>query len=520
MNRSDVVTIIIDSPAYYAGVPPQLDHFLSAETAPIELILAGDYNPAMMLPDNVQLFQDKSIARARNKAINAASGDIVCFIDVYTQPGDNWLNHLLEPLKDKEVVGVKGKFASARTEIVPRFLQLEYANRYRRLTAGQQVDLVEMFSAAYKRDVLLANGGFDERFADLAERELSYRLSVRGYKLVFAPEAIVYDTRKLGVANYTTRKAETAFWNAQVVRRFPALGIQDAQTPQTLKIQMVLAGLATLCLTLPPLWPLALFIFILFAGTTVPFVARGVRLDPIAALIAPPMLYLRSLALMIGYGWGVIRPKKEIANTETTIVGYQYLVKRGIDILGGLIGTSLLALLLPFVAILIKRDSDGPIFFRQERIGESGRAFTCYKFRTMQADAEEKLDELIDLDQLEEPAFKLENDPRITPFGRFLRRWSIDEIPQFWNVLRGDMSLVGPRPEETRIVLRYNDWQRRRLAVKPGLSGPMQINGRGSLTLNQRVKLEIEYIENYSLWRDAKILLQTFPAVFSGKGAS
>jgi lipopolysaccharide/colanic/teichoic acid biosynthesis glycosyltransferase len=126
---------------------------------------------------------------------------------------------------------------------------------------------------------------------------------------------------------------------------------------------------------------------------------------------------------------------------------------------------------------------------------------------------------LIDLANLEEPAFKLKDDPRVTRIGAFLRRFSLDELPQFLNVLRGDMSLVGPRPEEAWLVRLYNDHQRRRLAVRPGMTGPMQVNGRGDLTFAQRLDLELDYIEHYSLRRDIVILLKTIPVVLKGSGA-
>jgi lipopolysaccharide/colanic/teichoic acid biosynthesis glycosyltransferase len=153
------------------------------------------------------------------------------------------------------------------------------------------------------------------------------------------------------------------------------------------------------------------------------------------------------------------------------------------------------------IAIAIKLDTRGPIFFSQDRVGENGRLFRVYKFRSMVDNAELRRHEVVDLDALSEPAF------------------SLDELPQFVNVLRGEMSLVGPRPEEAALVARYNDWQRRRLSVKPGMTGPMQINGRGDLTLAQRVALEVEYIEHYSLWRDVAILLKTLPAVLRGEGS-
>jgi lipopolysaccharide/colanic/teichoic acid biosynthesis glycosyltransferase len=153
------------------------------------------------------------------------------------------------------------------------------------------------------------------------------------------------------------------------------------------------------------------------------------------------------------------------------------------------------------------------------RVGENGRLFRIVKLRTMVIDAEARLANLVDLEQLPEPAFKLQQDPRVTRIGRFLRRTSLDEVPQFYNVLRGEMSLVGPRPEEERIVQRYQDFQRRRLAVKPGMTGPMQVNGRGDLAFGERLQLELEYIDHYSLRRDFEILLRTFPTIFQGHGA-
>ena len=141
------------------------------------------------------------------------------------------------------------------------------------------------------------------------------------------------------------------------------------------------------------------------------------------------------------------------------------------------------------------------------------------KLRTMVNGAEEKLSEVIKLNTLEGPVYKIPNDPRITRLGRWLRRWSVDEIPQFWNVLRGEMSLVGPRPEEIWVVERYNDKQRQRLAIKPGLTGPMQINGRGDLSFNERLQLEVEYMQNYSLINDFNICLKSLSALINGKGA-
>ena len=214
----------------------------------------------------------------------------------------------------------------------------------------------------------------------------------------------------------------------------------------------------------------------------------------------------------------MVNPNRQIGN-RATITGMNYIIKRMLDIIGSLFGLLIFFLLGPCIALAIKIDSNGPVIFKQKRVGQEGRPFTIYKFRSMHANAEAELANLIDFSTLNEPVFKLEDDPRLTKVGRILRRWSLDELPQFLNVLKGEMSLVGPRPEEERIVAYYNDWHRRRLAVKPGITGPMQVNGRGDLPLDVRVQLEIDYIQNYSVWRDIVILFRTVPVVAEGIGA-
>ena len=196
------------------------------------------------------------------------------------------------------------------------------------------------------------------------------------------------------------------------------------------------------------------------------------------------------------------------------------LVKRVVDVglalLLGIVCLPLAALL----ALLIKLTSHGPVLFRQVRCGLSGRPFTFYKLRTMTEDAEERLSEVAHLNEHEGPVFKSSHDPRVTPFGRFLRRFSLDEIPQLWNVLKGEMSLVGPRPPLPDEVARYEKWQRRRLSMKPGLTGLWQVSGRSDLpSFDQWMELDLAYIDNWSLTLDAKILLRTIPTVLSGKGA-
>jgi exopolysaccharide biosynthesis polyprenyl glycosylphosphotransferase len=172
------------------------------------------------------------------------------------------------------------------------------------------------------------------------------------------------------------------------------------------------------------------------------------------------------------------------------------------------------------IALCIRLDSPGPVLFRQQRAGKGGRPFEILKFRTMCGDAEQRLCDVVDIKALPEPVFKLRDDPRVTRVGRALRRLSLDELPQLVNILRGDMSLVGPRPEQLDLVERYPIEARVvRLAVRPGLTGPMQVFGRGALAFEERLAVEREYVENLSLARDVRILGRTLSAVFRGRGA-
>jgi len=199
---------------------------------------------------------------------------------------------------------------------------------------------------------------------------------------------------------------------------------------------------------------------------------------------------------------------------------FALFIKRLLDII---ISGILLILFLPIfgiVALLIRLESKGPVFFKQVRSGLNGRKFTLLKFRSMVAEAENLQRELQDLDEADGPVFKIKNDPRVTKVGRFIRKTSIDELPQLINVFKGDMSLVGPRPPIPEEVEKYERWQRRRLSMKPGITCIWQVSGRSGIGFERWMNMDLEYIDKWSLGLDMKILLKTIPAVLSGKGAS
>lgn len=195
------------------------------------------------------------------------------------------------------------------------------------------------------------------------------------------------------------------------------------------------------------------------------------------------------------------------------------LFKRTVDLCGALAGLLLLLPLLPFIVTMIKLDSPGPVLFAQARVGKRGRLFNCYKFRSMGVDAEQRKLDLAHLNEATGAAFKIQNDPRITRVGRFLRRSSLDEFPQLWNILRGEMSVVGPRPQIPEEVAQYTPRQARRLLATPGLTCLWQVSGRSQLDFDAWMELDQEYVRNRSLSYEIKILLRTLPAVIERKGA-
>lgn len=195
------------------------------------------------------------------------------------------------------------------------------------------------------------------------------------------------------------------------------------------------------------------------------------------------------------------------------------LLKRTFDVFASALALAVLAVPMLLIALGVRLSSRGPVFFAQTRCGLNGRRFRLYKFRSMEDGAEKRQAELQSRSDREGPAFKMQNDPRVTPLGKVLRRYSIDEWPQFWNVLKGDMSFVGPRPPVPEEVEQYKTWQRRRLRMRPGLTCLWAIRGRDFLDFETWMRLDLEYIDNWSLWLDLKILLQSIPLVLAGRGA-
>lgn len=211
--------------------------------------------------------------------------------------------------------------------------------------------------------------------------------------------------------------------------------------------------------------------------------------------------------------------EEEIVNEFRKPKSY-FIIKRLIDLLGSLCGIIILSPLFIIVSIIIKLDSKGPVFFKQTRVGKDGKEFKMYKFRSMVVDAEELLDKLKDKNEMSGPMFKIKDDPRITKVGKFIRKTSIDELPQLFNVLKGDMSLVGPRPNLPREVDKFNDYQKLKLKAKPGLTCYWQVMGRNSIDFEEWMNLDIKYIKERSTLGDIKLIFKTVKVLFGDENAS
>ncbi|MBE5102877.1 sugar transferase [Priestia aryabhattai] len=217
-------------------------------------------------------------------------------------------------------------------------------------------------------------------------------------------------------------------------------------------------------------------------------------------------------------------PKTHASQNFDELIGNESLVylglKRTLDIIGSLIGIILLSIVFIIVALAIKiEDPKGPVFFSQPRIGKKGKIFKMYKFRSMVTDAEIKLKELLQLNETTGAMFKMKNDPRVTKIGKLIRKTSIDELPQLFNVLKGEMSLVGPRPPLPREVAEYTNYDKQRLIVTPGCTGIWQVSGRSNIGFKEMVELDLYYIKNQSIFMDIKIILKTVFVLFGSKNA-
>ena len=256
--------------------------------------------------------QNSGPAVARNNGVRQAEGEIILFTDADCEPRSNWIEELVKPLRDPQVVGVKGTYKTRQKELIARLVQIEYEHKYERMKKFKYIDFVDTYSAGYRKDIFMKYGGFDERYprASVEDQEFSFRLSHDGHKMVFNPEAVVYHRHSARLTDYLKKKYKIAYWKAFLLKRHPGKIKTDTHTPQSLKIQMVLALSAFLGIAGPvyqPMYYVSALSVLAFLLSCIPFVLFALKRDPAVAFVSPVILFLRSLALSLGLGVGLIR---------------------------------------------------------------------------------------------------------------------------------------------------------------------------------------------------------------------
>ncbi|MCA9919024.1 MAG: glycosyltransferase [Anaerolineales bacterium] len=284
-----------------------------------EIILVDDGSTdstqAIAQAAGVQLVQHakpRGAGAARNSGLAVATGEITLFTDADCMPEPNWVAEMLRPFPDPTVQGGKGIYATNQPELVARFVQIEYEDKYDLLRAQPVIDFIDTYSAGYRTAVLRESGGFDEAIHYVEDQELSFRLAAAGHKMVFVETAVVWHQHANSIRRYFRKKVMIGYWKAQIMRRYPERVIKDSHTPQVLKLQMGLVALILATLAIATIFPFAILATLLLLGvfkmTTLPFLQKAWRKDRTVFWAAPGLLFCRALALGIGYAWGLARP--------------------------------------------------------------------------------------------------------------------------------------------------------------------------------------------------------------------
>lgn len=295
----------------------QMQHLPAGVTTEIILVDDGstDGTQAIAQTAGVQFIQHatrRGAAAARNSGLAVATGKITLFTDADCVPDPNWVAEMIRPFQDPTVQGGKGIYATNQPELVARFVQIEYEDKYDLLRRQQVIDFIDTYSAGYRTAVLQATGGFDEAIRYVEDQELSFRLAAAGHKMVFVETAVVWHQHANSLSSYFRKKMMIGYWKAQIMRRYPERVIKDSHTPQVLKLQMGLVALILAALAASLIFPLALLVAVFLFGdymlTTIPFLKKAWRKDKAVCLASPGLLFCRALALGIGYAWGLARP--------------------------------------------------------------------------------------------------------------------------------------------------------------------------------------------------------------------
>jgi lipopolysaccharide/colanic/teichoic acid biosynthesis glycosyltransferase/glycosyltransferase involved in cell wall biosynthesis len=477
-------------------------------------------------------------AAARNHGVQKAKGEFLLFTDADCEVSENWIAEMLKPFGEDHFAGVKGAYRTKQRELMARFTQLEYENRYRYMKKHRYIDFIDTYSAAYRKDVFSKNGGFDCSYTTASgeDSEFSYKLQERGFRLVFNPDAIVYHQHPDTLWKYLKKKFRNAYWRALTWKKHPSKIVRDSHTPNVLKWQTILAGLSLVLavgglLIHEGLFLGALLMLGLLFLSAFPFVREVAGQDIPVGIVSPLIVVLRSFTYAIGAGLKIVGLSRDLVwphalaerqqqeRDQGRSTAYETSRRILLDIL--LAGVLLLisSPLILLCGLLTRLTSPGPMIYRRKVLGLGGCTFDAYKIRTMRDGADRYLEQNHQLRKEYERNFKLTSDPRVTPVGRVLRKLSMDELPQLINVIKGEMSLVGPRMISPAEIEKYGSNGSKLVSVRPGLTGWWQVQKRQTGSYDKRVALDQYYLDHRSLMLDLKIILLTIPAVLSMRGA-
>ncbi len=430
-------------------------------------------------------------AQARNRGVAASHGDPLLFTDADCEPTPQWAASLLRAFADPQVSGAKGTYLTRQRSLVARFIQLEYADKCRRLEQRAWIDFIDTYSAGYRRTVFVENGGFEAGLMGNEDHEFSYRLAQKGYRLKYVPPAAVYHQHLTSFRRYLKRKFTIGFWKVHLLRWHPDKALGDAHTPLSQRWQIVLippltAALAAGLVWRPALW-LAAALGAAFLASMLPLLAWVARSDPPVLLVAVPMMVGRAAAQAVGLGMGVLAALAQPPLRRSALPPVARGLKRALDLAVASAGLVAAAPLVGVLAGLARLSAPGPVLLRQPRVGEHGQLFDRFQLRL--------------------PA----GPGRLSALAA---RWGLARLPELWNVVRGEMSLVGPQADTPEAATAYSDWHRQRLALKPGVLHPA--GAAGGLPLDERVRAELDYLERYSLGRDLRVLASAGARLLAG----
>ncbi|MGD0574684.1 MAG: sugar transferase [Anaerolineales bacterium] len=453
-------------------------------------------------------------AAARNAGAEIARGELLVFTEADCVPARDFLERMAGAFIDPDVVAAQGVVLSLQSDLIPLFVQMEQQYQYWRMEAVPFINAIDLFAAAFKKSIFLVNRGFDPSFpiGGMEGRELAYRLAQKGYRLVFAPSALVYKRHVFTLGQYLSDKFWDSYWRAHLLGWHPKRLMGDSQLSGHRVFQSLLAwlipALAPFVLLTPRIWVLIAAGIVVFALAAWQEMLLILQRNPALLVMAPFLMFLRALVegAGLGFGW-VAAGRKTQREHWIPMPLVDRILKRFLDLILSGLGLVLSLPVLLVSALAIYLETHSRIVSLHLRLGEDGLPFEMVWLGPPPGLVQQRLPRIGSADELADPEEDESSGERRV--GATLRRLGVHRLLLLWNVFWGEMSLIGPVPERKENLSHYSDRHRRRLAFRPGITGPSQILQGENAPLEDRLPMELNYADSYSLKRDLQILVQS-----------